>query len=142
MHAPISRLLIAALASLLLAACTNKQLVKLQDETLAPQRNYSRADDPEAELAAVPAGMTQQQVIDKFGLPVMVHTEGRPLCSPWDSCTYPRTYFVYRTREASTCTIYFASGTTDRAPVCEPFIRQIVLGIGDIDPETGMTSTH
>ena len=142
MRSPVLQLFFITLAAVLALSCTHKQLVKLQEETLAPQRNYGRSDDPEAELAAVAAGTTQQQVIDKFGLPVMVHTEGRALCSPWDLCSYPRTYFVYRSREASTCTIYFASGVTDRAPVCEPFIKQIVLGPGDVDPRTGMTSTH
>lgn len=142
MRSVILRLLVPSLTFVLLSACTHDQLVKLQERTLAPQRNYGRADDAEAELAAVPAGMTQQQVIDKFGLPIMVHTEGRTLCSPWDSCSYPHSYFVYRSREASTCTIYFASGATDRASLCEPFLKQVVLGPGDIDPRTGMTATH
>ena len=133
------RLAVAIFAVALSISSDHKQIVKLQEETLAAQRNYSRADDPEADIKAVVVGTTQQQVIDKFGLPVMVHTEGRRLCAPWDSCTYPASAFIYRSTEASTCTITFAEGKVDKSPICEPFLQPVILGPGDVDPKTGRT---
>ena len=134
------RIAVALFVVLPVAGCNHHRMVELQEASIAPQRNWGHADDPVAELTAVQTGTTQQQVIDKFGLPVMVHTEGRALCSPWDACTYPRSAFIYRSKEASTCTIHFAQGAVDQTVTCKPYLEPVILGPGDVDPQNGMTA--
>jgi hypothetical protein len=123
------------------SACTHATRIDMQQRVFAPQVNQSRSEIAQADLLALATGVPQADVLSQFKLPVMVHVQGEP-CRPWDSCNYPSSFFVYRTREDSTCTVYFSAGVISRASVCEPFRKPLVLGPGDVDPSTGLTANQ
>ena len=131
-------LICAVLAFVALSSCSHDMKVAMQERVFAPQLNRGLAEVKAADLQALAVGTTQEKVLEVFGTPIMVHVEGTP-CTPWNSCQYASAKLTYRTKEAWTCTVTFLSGKIDRPATCEPYRTQLILGPGDIDPQTGLT---
>lgn len=136
----LPRAVLTLLVAVVLVGCSHDTKVMLQEHQIGPQFNFARTRILRDELRAIPPGTTQEEILEKYGVPVMVHVDGREPCAPWNSCKYLASFFLYNTKENYTCEIYFALGVVDKPTVCAPFLNIPILGPGDINPRTGMTA--